>query len=94
MAGMILRTAAEAFAVLALIIGFIKENEFIKVERKAFRFLRFLRRKARDARKQERARERQIALYAGEYATRRRSRPAVRSSADDTKRKSARGRVA
>ena len=93
MAGMILRTAAEIFVVLALIFGFLKENKIIKTERKAWRFLRRLRRKARDARERELERELLDARYAGEYETRRRSQQS-KTSAGEKKRKSARSRVA
>lgn len=94
MAGMILRTAAEIFVVLALIFGFIKENKVIRAERKAWRFLRGLRRKARDARKRELDRELLDARYADEYEPRRSSK-SVKASADgEKKRKSSRGRVA
>lgn len=94
MAGMILRTAAEIVVVLALIFGFVKENKFVKAERKAWRFLRRLRRKARDARKKELDRELLEARYADEYAPRRSSRSAKAASDGEKKRKSARGRVA
>ena len=53
MTGMILRTVAEVFVVLALIFGFVKENKVVRVERKAWRFLRKLHRKARDAKARE-----------------------------------------
>ena len=93
MTSMILRTAAEIFVVLALVIGFVKENKFIRTERKAIRLLRRLRRKARDARTLERAQAN--ALYADEYALRRSSKTAAKqSSPGETKRRSARGRVA
>ena len=94
MAGMILRTTAEIAVVLALIFGFLKENKVIKAERKAWRFLRRLRRKARDARKRELDRELLQARYADEYEPRRSSRSAKASSGAEKKRKSARGRVA
>ena len=87
---MILRTAAEAFVVLALLFGFVKENKFVKAERKAQRFLRLLRRNARDARRKERDRERQRALYADEYETRRSSKTA-KASGGEKKRRSVRG---
>ena len=95
MAGMILRTVAEIFVVLALIFGFLKENKVVKVERQALRFLRRLRRKAHDAREKELERELLNARYADEYEPRRSSRSAAKStSGNDKKRKSARDRVA
>lgn len=94
MAGMILRTVAEIAVVLALIFGFLKENKIVKAERKAWRFLRGLRRKARNARKRELDRELLDARYADEYEPRRRSRSAKAASDGEKKRKSARGRVA
>ena len=93
MTGMILRTGAEAFVVLALIFGFVKENKFVHAERKALRFLRLLRGKARDARRQERAREKSDARYAGEYETRRSSK-STKASSGEKKRRSVRDRVA
>ena len=94
MAGLVLRTAAEIFVVLALIFGFVKENKVVKVERKAWRFLRRLRRKAHDAREQELERELLDARYADEYEPRRRSKPAKAASTGEKKRRSARDRVA
>ncbi|MBR5619438.1 MAG: hypothetical protein IKW76_06870 [Clostridia bacterium] len=94
MAGMLIRTAAEILVVLTLIFGFVKENKFVKVERRAWRFLRRLRRKAHDARERELERELLDARYADEYEPRRRSKPAKTSTAGEKKRKSARDRVA
>ncbi len=95
MAGMILRTVAEIFVVLTLIFGFVKENKVVKAERKAWRFLRRLRRKARDARERELERELLDARYADEYEPRRSSKTAAKaSSGSEKKRKSARSRVA
>ena len=94
MAGMILRTAAEIFVVLALIFGFLKENKIVKAERKAWRFLRRLRRKARDARERELEREMLDARYADEYEPRRSSKPAHHDSGSEKKRRSTHGRVA
>ena len=91
---MLIRTVAEIFVVLALIFGFLKENKVIKIERRAWRFLRRLRRKAHEAREQELERELLNARYADEYEPRRRSKPAKSSSAGEKKRKSARDRVA
>lgn len=93
--GMILSTAAEAFVVAALVFGFLRENKVIRIERKAWRFLRALRRKARKARKKELERELLDARFADEYETERRSRPAAKKTDDSTKkRKSSHGRVA
>jgi Sec-independent protein translocase protein TatA len=91
---MIIRTVAEIFVVLALIFGFLKENKIVRIERRAWRFLRRLRRKAHEAREQELERELLDARYADEYEPRRRSKPAKASSAGEKKRKSARDRVA
>lgn len=89
-----MRTVAEVVVVLTLIIGFLKENSFIKAERKAWRFLRRILRKARDARKAEQDRERLNARYADEYETRRSSRSVKAAASGEKKRKSARDRVA
>ena len=94
MIGMILRTAAEVLVVLALIFGFVKENKVVKAERRAWRFLRRLRRKARDAREQELERELMDARYADEYETRRSSRTEAHKISGEKKRRSARDRVA
>ena len=95
MAGMLIRTVGEAFVVLALIFGFVKESKVVKIERRAWRFLRRLRRKARDARRQELAGAAPDARYADEYETRRRSKPTVQApSGGEKRRRSARGRVA
>lgn len=92
---MILRTVAEIFVVLALIFGFLKENKVVKAERKAWRFLRKLRRKARDAREQELERELLNARFADEYEPRRSSKTDAKvSSGSERKRKSAHNRVA
>ena len=100
---MILRTLAEIGVVAALIVGFLKENKFIRAERKAWRFLRALRRKAHQEREKELERELLDAQYAGEYETERRSRisarpvravKAAKKTSGSKKRKSARGRVA
>lgn len=91
---MILRTAAEIFVVLALIFGFLKENKIVKAERKAWRFLRRLRRKARDARERELEREMLDARYADEYEPRRRSKPTQKDPGGEKKRRSTHGRVA
>ena len=92
---MLLRTLAEIGVVAALIVGFVRENKFVKAERKAWRFLRALRRKAHEAREQELERELLNAQYADEYETERRSKPAVKKTADSgKKRKSSRSRVA
>lgn len=93
--GMILRTLAEIGVVIALIFGFVRENRFVKAERRAWRFLRALRRKARSARERELERELLNAKYAGEYETERRSKSADAKTDDKgKKRKSSRGRVA
>ncbi len=95
MIGMILRTLAEIFVVLALLFGFLKENKVVKVERKAWRFLRALRRKARNARERELERELLDARFADEYEPRRSSKTETKaSSGSEKKRKSARDRVA
>ena len=95
MAGMILRTVAEIFVVLALVFGFVKENKVVKVERKALRFLRKLRRKAHDAREHELERELLNTRYADEYEPRRSSKTEAKKTAEaQKKRKSARDRVA
>ncbi len=95
MTGMILRTVAEVFVVLALIFGFVKENKVVKVERKAWRFLRKLHRKARDAKARELERELLDARYADEYEPRRSSKTAAKkASGGEKKRKSAHSRVA
>lgn len=94
MAGMLLRTVAEIVVVLALIFGFLKENKIVRAERKAWRFLRRLRRKARDARKRELDRELLDVRYADEYEPRRSSKTAKSAPGGEKKRKSARDRVA
>ena len=92
---MLLRTLAEVGVVVALLFGFIRENRFVKAERRAWRFLRALRRKAHDAREKELERELLEAEYADEYETERRSRSAVKkTAAGKKKRKSSRDRVA
>ncbi|MBQ7546153.1 MAG: hypothetical protein IJT41_04205 [Clostridia bacterium] len=93
--GMLLRTLAEVGVVIALLFGFMRENKFVKAERKAWRFLRVLRRKAHDAREKELERELLDAQYADEYETERRSKPSVKKTAGGKKkRKSSRDRVA
>ncbi|MBQ7543172.1 MAG: hypothetical protein IJT44_12870 [Clostridia bacterium] len=94
---MILRTLAEIAVVGVLLLGFLRENKLVRIERRAWRFLRALRRKARSAREKELERELLDARYAGEYETERRSKPAVKRSCASVgakKRRSARGRVA
>ena len=89
---MILRTLAEAAAVIALIFGFIKESKVVKAEHGAFRFLKSLRRRMHAARERELERELSRAAYADEYRTERRSKPAA--SGESKKRKSQNNRVA
>ena len=90
---MILRTLAEIAVVLTILAGFVRENKFLRVERKAFRFLRTLRRKAKEAHKRELEQELLRAQYAGEYETERRSKAADKEP-EEPKRKNRHSRVA
>ena len=90
---LILRTLAEIAVVLTILGSFVRENKFIRVEHKAFRFLRALRRKAKVAHKRELEQELLRAQYAGEYETERRSKAASRDS-EEKKRKNHHSRVA
>ena len=93
---MILRTLAEIAMVLVLLFGFLKENRLLKWQRRAFRLMRSLRKKARAARERELEQELLRAQYADEYETDRSSKTAARakSSPDSKKRKSSRSKVA
>ena len=93
---LILRTLAEIAMVLALIFGFLKENRLLKWQRKAFRLLRVLRRKAHAARERELEQELLRAQYADEYETDRSSKTVAAAKAHSgvKKRKSSRSKVA
>ena len=93
---MILRTLAEVAMVLALLVGFLKENRLLKWQRRAFRLMRRLRKKAHDARERELEQELLRAQYADEYETERSSRTVAEAKAlsDGKKRKSSRSKVA
>lgn len=92
---MILRTLAEIAVVLTILAGFMRENKFLRVERRAFRFLRTLHRKAKAAHKRELEQELLRAQYAGEYETERRSKAVVKEKeTDDKKKKNHHSRVA
>ena len=96
-AGMlILRTLAEIAVVLTLIFGFLKENRLLKWQRKAFRLMRTLRKKARAARERELEQELLRAQYADEYETDRSSKTVAAAKAQTAgkKRKSSRSKVA
>ena len=86
---MIVRTLSEIAVVLALIFGFLKENKLLRLQRGAFRLMRSLRRKARDARERELREELLQAQYADEYKTDRSSKTTA-----EKKKKSSRGKVA
>lgn len=87
---LIVRTLGEIAMVLVLIFGFLKENKLLRLQRRAFRLMRSLRKKARDARERELQKELLQAQYADEYETDRSSKP----TADDKKKKASRGKVA
>ena len=96
-AGMlILRTLAEIAMVLALIFGFLKQNKLLNWQRRAFRWMRALRRKAKEARERELEQELLRAQYADEYETDRSSRTvaAAKTQTGGKKRKSSRSKVA
>ena len=92
---LILRTFAEIAMVLALIFGFLKENKLLRWQRRAFRLMRSLRRKAHDARERELEQELLRAQYADEYETDRSSKTvAAKAQASGKKRRSSRSKVA
>lgn len=96
-AGMlIVRTLAEIAMVLVLLFGFLKQNKLLKWQRRAFRLMRTLRRKARDARERELEQELLRAKYADEYETDRSSKTVAKAKAQtaDKKRKASRSKVA
>lgn len=91
---MILRTLSEIAVVLVLLFGFLKENKILQWQRRAFRLLHSLRKKARAAREREMQQELLEAQYADEYETERSSKTAARTKAETKKRKASRGKVA
>ncbi len=84
---LIMRSLAEIAVVLTILVGFVRENKFMRVERKAFWFLRVLRRKAKDARRRELEQELLRAQYAGEYETERRSKTTARAAKEPAEKK-------
>lgn len=89
---LILRTLAEIAVVITLVFGFLRENKFVKLERKAVRFLKSLRKRMRLKREQELKKELLQAQYAQEYETERSSK--TKPAETGKKRRSSRGKVA
>ena len=93
---LIVRTLAELAMVLVLLFGFLKENKLLKWQRRAFRLLRRLRKKAHDARERELEQELLRAQYTDEYETDRSSKTVAKAKVptDSKKRKVSRSKVA
>ena len=93
---MIVRTLSEIALALAIVAGFVRENKFMRAEKKAFRFLRALHRKTKEVRRRELEKELLRAQYADEYETDRSSKPAAREKdePDEQKKKNHHSRVA